>query len=200
MLADRIELLARRALDDRPTAVYALAWYPRARAYCQELANKYTISLEIVVGIISALSPQNTWKNQSETTHTILENLRDGKPISGPGFNRNKEKALKIFNAHKPPLSYLKGLKVRAFYRCILGDTDSVCIDRWAFRAAYWGAVEPKTVTTKRYHEAAAAYRIAAARLQVVYPELRAQLSPRNVQALVWAYIRDPGLFYPSLF
>lgn len=199
MLADRIELLARRALDDRGTAEYALTWYSRARAFCQELANEHGIPIETIAGIVSALSPQNTWKSQTETTPGILDALSAGRPIPGPGFNRNKEKAQWIFNGGRP-LSILKGLKVRAFYSCILGDNDSVCIDRWAFRAAYYGTEEPKSLTEKRYHETAAAYRIAAARLQVVYPTLRAQLTPRNLQALVWAYIRNPGLFYPSLF
>jgi hypothetical protein len=207
MLAERVELAARRALDDRETALYYLGWYDRATTFCRAQADRVGCSVSIVAGIVAALSPRTYWEQQIESTPAVLDFLAesfpfglsnpDAKDIPGPGTGANKQKALKIWQG-ADPLKVLGGTKVRAFYRSLIGNTDSVCIDVWASRAAY--GETPKSLTPKRFRECIGAYKLAAARLQVVFPDLAERLNPRDVQALVWNYTRNPEKFYPSLF
>ena len=181
--ADRIELCARRALDNPAYARNARRWYADARAWCSDLASvdyhgkRY--SWQQVAGIVAALSPMNAWESQLRYTPEILYAIAAGAPIPGPGFSRNKDKAHAIGNG-APVLDTLSGNKVRAFYRCITGDTNAVCVDRHAHAIA--SGLDARPLTGKRYRDTATAFRECAARLNIPAPEL---------QALTWCYWRD---------
>lgn len=183
-LADNVELAARRALDDRAAARVAIEWYPRTLAYAQEQARAYGFTVEQVAGALAALSPLQSWAGQLEFTPRILEFARNNPEglapdVPGPGFHTNKRKALAILRG-AAPLSILGGLKVRAFYAAILGDTSSVVVDRHATSVAYAGNVPP-TLTDKRYRDVAKAYALAA---------VAVGLAPAQVQALTWEWWR----------
>lgn len=205
----RVELVARRALDDSATG---LGWYRRALEWAQELSTVYGVPVETVAGVVAALSPLNGWASQLLFTPRILaawtavrdsaENLDTraarfvetaSEWIPGPGLGGNKRKAARIF-CGESPLDVLGGFKVRAFYRSIMtrGDTDDVCIDRHAWSIADGGALG--SLTPKRYRTAAAAYVSAAANLRAAFPRIASRLTPSNVQALCWIWWRDnPG-------
>jgi hypothetical protein len=201
----RIELVARRALDDRKGALAACRWYSEARAFCAVLANRFGLPLESVAGYIAATSPQTEWVSQLKFAPLALAHYTesawniDGSPVStergigrklpGPGFDSSKRKAVRILNG-ADPLSVLGGDKVRAFYLSILGDESAVCVDRHALAIAY-GADVPEHITAKRYRETAAAYVSASASLCAAFPSLSSVLTPAAVQALTWVWWRD---------
>ena len=68
----RIELVARRALDDRAGALFAMGWYRRARQWADALADVYGLPAETVIGVVAALSPLNGWESQLQWTPRIL--------------------------------------------------------------------------------------------------------------------------------
>lgn len=202
--AARIELLARRALDDRNKALAALAWYAEAKALAAEWSARCPVStLGDIVGMLAALSPQNGWLDQVIWMPRILQQCRTlqgrdipaedlAEHIPGPGFTANKRKAARIWLGESA-LDVLSGPKVRAFYVCIMtaGHTEQVCIDRhaWSIAAGLEGA--SLHLTPKRYRETVAAYHAAAAMLRASYPGLAARLTAPNVQALTWVYFKD---------
>lgn len=210
--AARIELIARRALDDRAQALLALEWYAEAKALCAEWSARCRhATLGDVVGIVAALSPQSGWLDQLKWTSRILQQLRTAdfsdtsttaegyriavaelsSHIPGPGFNSNKRKAARIWLGEEP-LEVLSGPKVRAFYVCIMsaGQTDQVCIDRHAWSLAVGLEGASLHLTPKRYRETVAAYSAAAALLRASHASLAAKLTAPNVQALTWIYWR----------
>jgi hypothetical protein len=178
--ASRLVKLA-RALEARDPELYqqGLNWYTAAYAQAVFLADYYgTYSTTQVAGVLAALSPQVSWKRNVELAESAIVSHLSGLPITGQtGDNCNKAQA--ILDGGEP-LEVLGGMKVRAFYMCILakGDTDHVCVDRHAVAAWYlpgqpvWGSLTPK-----RYHAVAADYVTAARALG---------LAPAACQAVVW--------------
>lgn len=200
--AARVELTARRALDNRPEAYRALTWYADARRFCVGIGRPHGLTVETVAGAVAALSPQVSWREQVSYAPAILDAWAQGltfRRFPGPGYNANKRKAARIL-AGGAPLDVLGGPKVRAFYRAITSagaDPEAVCIDRHAWALACGaeksgprgGAPVPK-LTDKRYREAAAAFTLAAERLRAAFPDLAERLTAPNVQALVWEFWR----------
>lgn len=198
----RIELVARRALDDRAGALFAMGWYRRARQWADALADVYGLPAETVIGVVAALSPLNGWESQLQWTPRILRawaesSASDGMVatasvwLPGPGLGTNKRKAARIL-CGEDPLDVLSGPKVCAFFRNIMGDENAVCVDRHAWAIAHGGALV--TLTPKRYLETADAFREASVALREAYPALADSLTPAGVQALTWAWWRaHPG-------
>lgn len=186
----RIELVARRALDDREPALRALGWYARAREWAGSLAVLNSLPVETVVGVVAALSPLQSWEEQLTYTPLALSAFWGGQPLPGPGFGANKNKAQRILQGERP-LDVLSGAKVLAFFRAIMGDTDAVVIDRHAWAIASGPDAVGLSLTDKRYRETAEAYRAAAASLRVAFPALAELLTPAGVQALTWVYWRE---------
>lgn len=170
-----------RALEARDPALYqqGIDWYTSAYDQAAVLAQHYgTYSTEQVAGIIAALSPQVSWNRNIELTETAIVSHLSGLPITGQTGD-NCRKAQAILDGEEP-LEVLGGMKVRAFYLCILakGQTNVVCVDRHAVAAWYlpgqpvWGSLTPK-----RYHAVSSDYVTAA----------RALGLPAAVcQAVVW--------------
>lgn len=191
----RIELVARRALDDRESARRALAWYRTAQEWARSMADRYSLPLASVVGAVAALSPQQSWEEQLTYTPLVLEAFRQGRALPGPGFKANKAKAWRILSGERPA-DVLSGAKVRAFFSCIMVATDyympheNVCIDRHAWAIAAGMEAAGLSLTDKRYRETAEAYRSAAGALRLAFPELAHELTPAGVQALTWVWWR----------
>jgi len=200
--AARVELVARRALDDRPQALVGLAWYRNAHAWAESLAAAFGLPVETVVGVVAALSPLNGWDSQLEWTPRILRawawDLADRSTavetaaewIPGPGLGANKRKAARIL-CGESPLDVLGGSKVRAFYANIRGDETAVCVDRHAWAIATGDVAGDVSITAKRYRETVAAFTCAAANLRAAFPALSDVLTPAGVQALTWVWWRD---------
>jgi hypothetical protein len=178
-MADRVELACRRALED-PELAQAADWYPAGRAWMESLAWD-GVDLQGIAGAVAALSPQQSWQSQLTWTPIILDWFAKGGRIAaevpGPGFHSNKDKALRCLLGYDP-LEVLGGLKVRSFYLALLGDTESVVVDRHALDCA-WDGVDHGSLTVKRYREIALAFTQAARELHI---------EPARAQALAWVW------------
>ena len=89
--ASRIELCARRALDDPARAREALAWYADAHDYCERIARTSCLpigrrSIETVAGVIAATSPMVSWESQLHYTPLLIEAHARHEPLPGPGL------------------------------------------------------------------------------------------------------------------
>lgn len=126
----------------RPTtpnvlAIYAMAtdaerehgrrWYADAMAAAESLNPD---NPRQAAGIIAALSPRMPWaRNLELAARTYADGKASGTMTSNTG------KADRILGGESPE-AVLSGAKVRAFYGAIVGDAESVVIDRHAFDIA----------------------------------------------------------------
>lgn len=164
-------------------------WYSVANQAATVLADRYGVSASAAAGVIAALSPNNRWTKNLDNADALIRAYQLG-GIDAAGlvkvatYNNNKIKALKILDSGDP-LDILGGLKVRAFYNCILGG-DSVCIDGHAY-AIWAGLYIPTTktpkITPKAYDLISADYRLAADKINLI---LNANYSAAAIQAITW--------------
>lgn len=164
-------------------------WYADALRFCTAVAQSTGLSVSTVAGVVAALSPNNRWpRNQADAERLCRAfshgTISDAAAVKVSTFNGNKNKALQIL-AGAQPLDVLGGLKVRAFYSCILGD-EAVCVDGHAY-AIWLGSYVPTTKTPKLspklYESIAAAYGHAA---QTINAAMGTTYSAAQVQAITW--------------
>lgn len=164
-------------------------WYPAANKAASIMAQRYNVTLETAAGVIAALSPNNKWERNLSDADSMIRAYSTGDynaadSIKVGTYNANKVKALKILSGDNC-LQVLGGLKVRAFYDCIIGG-DSVCVDGHAY-AIWTGQYIPTTktpkITPKVYAAIAADYRTAADTINSI---LRAEYSAAQIQAITW--------------
>ena len=164
-------------------------WYPTANNAALIMAERYSVSLEIAAGVIAALSPNNRWERNLTDADSMIRAYSMGghnaaDSIKVGTYNANKIKALSILLGDDC-LQILGGLKVRAFYDCIIGG-DSVCIDGHAY-AIWKGERIPTTqtpkITPKIYDSIVADYRQAARVINLI---LKANYSAAQIQAITW--------------
>ena len=164
-------------------------WYLAANRAAQIMAVRYSVTLEIAAGVIAALSPNNRWERNLLDADSMIRAYSAGvhdaaDSIKVSTFNRNKIKALNILSGDDC-LQVLGGLKVRAFYDCILAG-DSVCVDGHAY-AIWTGEYIPTTktpkITPKLYEAISADYRLAAVTINSI---LQAEYSAAQIQAITW--------------
>lgn len=178
--------------DDNILAVYEQAtrqeeidgilWYASAKAACQELSEKYSVPLNVVVGVVAVLSPINKWDRNLKDAENMLKSVQDGvhpDKVKVCTFNSNKMKAWRMLVTHNVP-AYLKGQKVNSFYANIMGDDSIITIDghiRNVCNNEIVGMASGKRVTAKAYREITEAFKRVAASLNLMAYEL---------QAIVW--------------
>lgn len=144
------------------------SWYPAAAAECRDMLPA---DPERAAAIVAALSPRLSWRANLLAARAVVR----GETPRGV-LRANVGKAQRIAAGADPDV-VLGGPKVRAFYRALVGDRDAVVVDVWAARVA--GVAAPDT--ERRYHRAAASYRIAARTLGVPVA---------HVQAATWIHAR----------
>jgi hypothetical protein len=169
-------------------------WYENAKQASLIMADRHNVELEAVVGIIAALSPNNRWeRNLADADSLIQAYIAGGITLVNETkvatYNTNKRKALNILEGCKP-LDILGGLKVRAFYNCILGLQDDVCVDGHAY--AIWKGeriptTKTPTITPRVYAAIAADYKRAAIAINSI---LSAEYTPAQIQAITWTVWR----------
>lgn len=75
--------------------IEGLAWYDKAHKRACALQGRYGVSLDVVVGVIGALSPRSRWeRNLSDAERVIAAYVAGEDPLAVPvgTFNRNKGK------------------------------------------------------------------------------------------------------------
>jgi hypothetical protein len=169
--------------------INGIDWYPAANRAAQIMAARYNVTLKTAVGVIAALSPNNAWERNLPDADSVIRAYSAGGydaaySIKVGTYNANKIKALAILSGDDC-LQVLGGLKVRAFYDCILAG-DSVCVDGHAY-AIWTGGYIPTTktpkITPKLYEAISADYRLAAATINSI---LQAEYSAAQIQAITW--------------
>ena len=169
--------------------LYGSRWYADALSVCSTVAQATDLPVSTVAGVTAALSPNNRWERNQRDAAALCRafssgTLADAAAVKVSTFHGNKHKALRIL-AGESPLDVLGGLKVRAFYSCILGD-DAVCVDGHAF-AIWLGEYVPTTktpkISPKLYASIAAAYGQAAETINTV---TGSNYSAAQIQAITW--------------
>jgi len=164
-------------------------WYLVANQAAAVLASRYQIPLSAAAGVIAALSPNNRWNRNLIDADSLVRAYSTGglelaNTIKVATYNNNKTKALSILNGAEP-LDILGGLKVRAFYGCIIGQ-DDVCVDGHAY-AIWQGHYIPTTktpkITPKIYSLIVADYELATDKINLI---LSADYTPAQIQAITW--------------
>lgn len=167
-------------------------WYEAAQDAAATIATRYSVSADTVAGVIAALSPNNRWeRNLRDADNLIgaytLGGYSDALEVKTSTYGPNRIKALTILEG-VAPLEVLGGLKVRAFYSCIIGGGD-VCIDGHAY--AIWRGERISTSSTpkisaKLYSAITADYARAAATINSVLGTTYRACQVQSITWLVW--------------
>lgn len=167
------------------------SWYADARAICEDIARDTNLPPTIVIAVLAHTSANTNIADNIVMTRKVCEAYRDDPNASLPSVHTADVMGKVDMAIHDYDLSPLEfeltldgtrtgNMKVRSFYRCVLGDDSYVAVDVWATRVADPSAGEAQP-THKRYRRIEAAYRRAA--------ELRGE-SAAAMQAIVWCHTR----------
>lgn len=166
-------------------------WYSRARFISWQIGQKYNIERHVVAGVIAALSPNNRWSRNVSDADALIKAfvLGEAKEVKVSTFGKNKDKAIRILSG-EDPREVLGGLKVRAFYECIVGS-DAVCVDGHAY-SIWLGQRVPTSKTPKisarLYATIEADYRLAAQQINQITGK---QYTGSHIQAITWVAWRN---------
>jgi hypothetical protein len=147
------------------------SWYPQAHAIAWSLAPSPTVG----AGVIAALSPNTAWAWNVRLAHRFFSS----NGLDCPTTSDRARKARRIL-AGEHPLSVLRGLKERAFFRLIEDPTvEEVCVDRHAAAVALGTSLYPE-------HYLALPARVATIRACYIWAARRLGLRPSALQAVTW--------------
>jgi hypothetical protein len=169
-------------------------WYAAAHDEALRLSGLLPYSVITTAGVIAALSPNNQWARNLQDAAAVLNEHHAQGPhaasrVSVCTYDANKLKALAILSMQGPTVdtvaAVLNGRKVSAFFRCILGSSQAVCVDGHAY-SVWAGEHIPTTKTPKigprLYERIAADYRLAAMAISGREP----RVTPAELQAITW--------------
>jgi hypothetical protein len=166
-----------------------IKWYEEARKFVHTLDPQ---NPHRAAGIVSALSPMRTWKQNVTAAGAFYSGRRN---IAMTGAIRKCEAILEADPSEIPGI--LNGPKIKSFYDCII-DKDSleVCIDRHALDVSRGYSVLYKNEHLRstflarkgNYEKVQAEYRKAAKVLDLL---------PRELQAITWLAWRRLKLSNP---
>jgi hypothetical protein len=171
-----------------------LNWYPSAHRIALNLSGPFACGVITSAGVLAALSPNNKWERNVLDAQRLLNTFKtDGaytaSQIKVSTFDNNKAKALAILKLQSPTVNdvatVLNGLKISAFYRCILGDSQTVCVDGHAY--SIWighhiTTTQTPKISPRLYEQISADYR-AAARIVSTTSQ---PVTPAELQAITW--------------
>jgi len=163
---------------------HGLTWYVNANSDCKEIAEKLELPLHIVVGVVSALSPNNKWERNivnAEELCIAFINGQDMDSIKVSTYHKMKQKAwhiLKTMPSYNETIDILNGKKIVSFFRNISGDETDITIDGHARNIYYndrQGLTTPNTNIRKlEYKDIQKAYLRASKKLGIKAYELQA--------------------------
>lgn len=156
-------------------------WYFQVNDYIKTVSELYNVPLIKVAGIMSALSPNNTFASNVKSLEAFLKTKGNCKVST---YNMQKNKALAILNSSdditvEQVKAILGGLKTQAFFDNMYRPETSqdVTIDLWMIR--HFGI--EGSLTPKRYKDASNKIKKLAKQLNLL---------PHQVQAKLWVDIR----------
>ena len=177
-------------------------WYQNAKKFTEDLSSKFDnqLSSKKVAGVIAALSPRNEWNRNKFDAETLCKEFLSNKyyQLNLFGyhvllnskvctFHANKSKAIKILLSDDSKIeSILKGNKLINFYRCIIGDSNAICIDGHAFNIAcnrVSSLAEVPAISDKNYKTLQNVYRDAK---NFINKRYGLNLKTGELQAVTW--------------
>ena len=168
-------------------------WYNNAHQICVALSDKYKLPLSTVVGVVSALSPNNKWdRNIMDAENIIRAYVGEYDYPKVCTFTGNKDKAITILECEIDSsdniCAILKGNKTIAFFRGILtdGQCDEITVDGHAFniwRGMYTSLNEVPAISNKLYKTVSDAYKQAA---ETINNLEGTKYSAAQIQAITW--------------
>jgi len=163
---------------------HGLTWYVNANSDCKEIAEKLELPLHIVIGVVSALSPNNKWERNiinAEDLCTAFINGQDMDSIKVSTYHKMKQKAWSILQSmpsYDETIDILNGKKIVSFFRNISGDETDITIDGHARNIYYndkQGLTTPNTnIKKNEYKDIQKAYTRASKKLGIKAYELQA--------------------------
>jgi hypothetical protein len=178
-----------------PDKQEGLDWYQEAHQFACWLADKHTLSVSVVAGVISALSPSCNWEQNKKGACRLIELATKGKH-STDGFmtyRRNVLKAYEIIRTGEPEkfFSEKTGAKTYNFFYNIWQPTspNHVTIDRHSFEVAT--GEKYNWLTKYQYTLVADHYKKASAKLGIL---------PNQLQAILWVDFRKQNEIYFKTF
>ena len=172
-----------------------IVWYVNAYADCKRIAVDLNVPIHIVVGIVSALSPNNKWDRNVMNARDLIRGFLNGEhaeDIKVSTYHAMKKKAWSILEAmpdNEGVITILNGQKITAFYRNIMGH-DTCTVDGHAKNIYYGvrhGLTDDKSnVGKKEYQEISQAYVEAGKKVRVNGRSLKAF----EIQAITWVVWR----------
>ena len=169
----------------KPSEIYdGLSWYINANKDCQEIADKFKIPLHIVVGVLSALSPNNKYERNVQNANDLIEAFIDGNDMDSikvSTYHKMKQKAWSILQqmpSYDETVTILNGKKIVSFFKNIMGDESEITIDGHARNIYYndkQGLTTPNTnIKKSEYADIQKAYLRASKKLGLKAYELQA--------------------------
>ena len=112
-----------------------MIWYELANTFSQGLAKKYKLTVDQAAGIVAALSPQVSWKENQRLAETLCKTGKCGALSKNVAKAKKIRKGADVIETLTSVTSPHTGHKVRSFYKCIADPENStaVCVDRHAF-------------------------------------------------------------------
>jgi hypothetical protein len=161
-----------------------ITWYLNATSDCKNIADKLRLPLHIVIGVVSALSPNNKWERNvtnAEDLCTAFINGQDMDSIKVSTYHKMKQKAwsiLQLMPTYDDAVTILNGKKIVSFFKNINGDESEITIDGHARNIYYndkQGLTTPNTNIKKtEYCQIQKAYLRASKKLGIKAYELQA--------------------------
>lgn len=152
-----------------------LVWYRDALGIATDLARVHGTDVVTAAAVIAVLSPRTGWSENVRRANVALADVDQLRTLSD-----QLRKVRRILSGERPT-DVLGGSKVRAFFACILGSHETVCVDRHAVAIVYGRPLaDPEVKVLERagnYDRVAAAY-VAAGRTLGI--------APSAVQAATW--------------
>ena len=119
-----------------------LNWYTEGHMFCKGLADTHKLPLEVVCGVLSALSPGTNWERNKLETITLIKGARLNKGgFKFTTYGQNVIKAAEILEGIRNPykaFSMLTGAKTYNFFYNLLepSNPNYLTVDRHAYRIA----------------------------------------------------------------
>lgn len=163
---------------------HGLTWYVNALTDCRNIANDLELPIHIVVGVVSALSPNNKWERNivnAKDLCTAFINGQDMDSIKVSTYHKMKQKAWSILErmpSYEETIEILNGKKIVSFFRNISGDETDITIDGHARNIYYndrQGLTTPNTnIKKSEYKDIQKAYVRASRKVGIKAYELQA--------------------------
>jgi predicted transcriptional regulator len=169
---------------------HGVTWYASAHCQCLDISENLDLPLNVVVGVVAALSPNNKWERNVENARDLCTAYINGdsmESVKVSTYGRMKEKAWTILESnptYDETVTILNGQKIVCFYQNIMGE-NTCTVDGHAYniyhasRQSLTGSI---SIGKIEYHLIQDAYRKAGQSVLVHGRELTAY----EMQAVTW--------------